>query len=79
MIDNVGEEENESRETSGHDVQKSGQEEKSGTNGLKPAAAMADKPVQRASLKEKLETYKAQAAGTGKPNIEKAKGKEEAL
>ena len=47
--------------------------------GLKLMAAMADKPVQRASLKEKLETFKVQVAGTGKPNIEKVKGKEETL
>ena len=73
-IDNVGEEENESRETSGHDVQKSGQEEKSSTNGLKPAAAMADKPVQRASLKEKLEAFKVIAAGG---DAEKAMPKKE--
>ena len=43
------------------------------------AAAMADKPVQRASLKEKLEAFKVQAAGVGKPEIGKAKGKEETL
>lgn len=42
-------------------------------------AAVADKPAHKVSLKEKLEAYKAQAAGTGKLNIEKAKGKEEAL
>ena len=40
-------------------------------------AAVADKPAHKVSLKEKLEAYKAQAAGTGKLNIEKAKGKEE--
>ena len=43
------------------------------------AAAMADKPVQRASLKEKLEAFKVQAAGVGKPEIGKEKGKEETL
>ena len=62
-MDDAPEEENESRETSGHDVQKLGQEEKSSPQGLKPAAAMADKPVQRASLKEKLEAFKVKAAG----------------
>ncbi len=62
-IDNVGEEENESRETSGHDVQKF-------------SAAMADKPVQRTSLKEKLEAFKAKAAGAEKHENSKEKGKE---
>ena len=42
-------------------------------------AAMADKSVQRTSLKEKLEAFKVRAAGAGKPEIEKAKGKEETL
>ena len=72
-IDNVGEEENESRETSGHDVNhsakqndlKSGQEEK-----------FSDKPVQRASLKEKLEAFKVKAAGAEKQENHKEKGKE---
>ncbi len=41
-------------------------------------ASMADKPVQRTSLKEKLEAFKVQAA-TGKPEIGKAKRKEETL
>jgi len=45
----------------------------------KPAVAMADKPAQKASLKEKLEAYRAQVAGTGKQGIEKAKGKEKML
>lgn len=99
-------EENEGRETSGHDVQKSGQEEKPETResvadaptpypvenarynyavdngnpqGLKLTAGMADKPVQRASLKEKLEAFKVRAAGAGKLEIGKAKGKEETL
>lgn len=65
-IDNVGEEENENRETSGHDVQKS-------------LAAIADKPVQRTSLKEKLEAFKVKAAGTDRTDIGKTKGKEESL
>ena len=80
-IDNVGEEENESRETSGHDVQKLGQEEKSSTKGLNPTAAMADKPVQRASLKEKLEAFKVKAAGgdAEKTVPKKAKEKTETL
>lgn len=34
-----------------------------GNGGLKVAAAMADKPVQRASIKEKLEAFKVRAAG----------------
>lgn len=33
-----------------------------GNGGLRVAAAMADKPVQRASLKEKLAAYKAQVS-----------------
>ena len=109
-IDNAGEKENEGQDTSGHDVQKSGQEEKisdkaetgekaadgpvlypvqiarqsdtvgnGSLQGLKPVAGMADKPAQKTSLKEKLEAYKAQVAGTGKQSIEKAKGKEEML
>ena len=47
--------------------------------GLKMAAGMADKPVQKASLKEKLEAFKRKAAGIEKPDIGKAKGKEEML
>ncbi|MCM1541852.1 MAG: hypothetical protein NC121_11390 [Blautia sp.] len=47
--------------------------------GLKPAAGMTDKPAQRASLKEKLEAFKAKAAGAVKPEVGKAKGKEETL
>ena len=50
-----------------------------GNGGLRVVAAMADKPVQRASLKEKLEAFKVQAAGAGKTEIGKAKGKEETL
>ena len=50
-------------DTFGHDVQKTEQ------------AAVADKPVHRVSLKEKLEAYRAQAARTGKLNNEKAKRK----
>lgn len=50
-----------------------------GNGGLRVVAAMADKPVQRASLKEKLEAFKVRAAGAGKPEIGKAKGKEETL
>ena len=105
-MDDAPEEENESRETSGHDVQKSGQEEKSGIRenvsdapapypvenarhnyamdngnpqGLKLTAVMTDKPVRRTSLKEKLEAFKVRAAGAGKLEIGKAKGKEETL
>ena len=47
--------------------------------GAKLAAAMADKPVQRTSLREKLEAFKAKVSGTDKLSIEKAKGKEETL
>ena len=50
-----------------------------GSGGLRAAAAMADKPVQRASLKEKLAAYKAQVSGAGRADTEKAKGKEETL
>ena len=102
-MNDVPEEENEGQETSGHDVQKPEQEEKTGiresvadvptpylienarhdytvgNRGMRVAAAMADKPVQRASLKEKLEAFKVRTAGAGKPEIGKAKGKEETL
>ncbi len=111
-MDDAPEEENGGKETSGHDVQKSGQEEKisdkaetgekaadgqalypvqiadnnytagSGSpQGLKPAAAMADKPVQRASLREKLEAFKVRAAGgdAEKAMPKKAKDKAETL
>ncbi len=49
--------------------------------GLKLVAAMADKPVQKASLKEKLEAYKIKAAGgdTEKTMPQKAKDKAETL
>ena len=50
-----------------------------GNGGLRVAAAMADKPVQRASLKEKLAAYKAQASGADRADTEKAKRKEETL
>ena len=43
------------------------------------SAVMPDKPVQRTSLKEKLEAFKVKAAGADKPDIGKAKGKEETL
>ena len=107
-IDTIGEQENSSQETSGHDVQKLkenifekayteeiaadvpmpcptgniGQEfvaENRRPQGLKIAAGMADKPVQKASLKEKLEAFKRKAAGAEKPDMGKAKGKEEML
>lgn len=97
-----------SRETSGHDVQKSGQGEKAGIGenvsdaptpypvenarhnyavdngnpqGLKLVAAMADKPMQRTSLKEKLEAFKVKAAGgdAEKAMPKKAKEKAETL
>ncbi len=112
VIDNAGEEEKEGQETSGHDVQKSSQEEKisdkaetgektadgpalypvqiadnnyttgnGSPQGLKPAAAMADKPIQRASLREKLEAFKVRAAGgdAEKAMPKKAKDKAETL
>lgn len=44
--------------------------------GAKLAAAMADKPVQRTSLREKLETFKAKVSGTEKQEKHKEKGKE---
>jgi len=47
--------------------------------GAKLAAAMADKPVQRASLKEKLAAYKAQVSGADRADTDKAKRKEETL
>ena len=103
-MDDAPEEENGGQETSGHDVQKSAQEEKTserpetgeraanvpipypvenarhdytmGSGGLRAAAAMADKPVQRASLKEKLAAYKAQVSGA---DTDKAKRKKETL
>jgi hypothetical protein len=43
--------------------------------GLKLTAGMADKTVQRASLREKLEAFKAKAAGTEKQENRKEKGK----
>ena len=43
--------------------------------GAKLAAAMADKPVQRTSLREKLETFKAKVSGTDKLSIEKRRGR----
>ncbi len=48
----------------------------SSPQGLKLTAGMADKPVQRASLREKLEAFKAKAAGTEKQENRKEKGKE---
>ena len=103
-MDDAPEEENGGQETSGHDVQKSAQTEKTserpetgeraantpipypvenarhdytiGSGGLKAAAAMADKPAQRASLKEKLAAYKAQVSGA---DTDKAKRKKETL
>ena len=47
-----------------------------GNGGLRVAAAMADKPVQRASLREKLEAFKAKVSGTEKQEKHKEKGKE---
>ena len=49
--------------------------------GLKIAAAMADKPVQRTSLKEKLEAFKVKVAGgdADKTIPKKVKDKAETL
>ena len=44
--------------------------------GLKLTAGMADKPVQRTSLKEKLEAFKSKVSGTEKQEKYKEKGKE---
>ena len=44
--------------------------------GVKLVAAMADKPVQRTSLREKLEAFKAKVSGTEKQEKHKEKGKE---
>ena len=46
------------------------------SRGLRVAAAMADKPVQRASLKEKLAAFKVKTAGKEKQENHKEKGKE---
>ena len=45
---------------------------------LKLEAGNTDKPA-KASLKEKLEAYKAQVAGMGKTGMDKIKGKEEVI
>ena len=52
-----------------------------GNGGLGVVVAMADKPVQRASLKEKLEAFKVKAAGgdADKTIPKKAKEKTETL
>ena len=50
-----------------------------GSGGLRAAAAMADKPAQGASLKEKLATYKAQVSGADQADTDKVKRKEETL
>lgn len=50
-----------------------------GTGALKLAAAMADKPMQRKSLKKKLEMCRAQVAGTGRVDNDRAKRKEKTL
>ncbi len=47
--------------------------------GMKVAAAMCDKPVQKMSLKERLEAFKVQAAGADRADTEKVKRKEETL
>ena len=44
--------------------------------GLKLVASMADKPVRRTSLKEKLEAFKVKAAGSERKENLKEKGKE---
>ena len=65
-------------------VQIAGQSDTVGSGslrGLKPAVGMADKPAQKASLKEKLEAFKVKAAGGAmdKAIPKKAKDKEETL
>lgn len=47
--------------------------------GMKVVSAMCDKPAQKMPLKERLEAFKAQAAGTDRTDIEKAERKEETL
>ena len=67
-------------ETSGHSDQKT--EQAADTSKLrlvKNTPAVDGSPVQKASIREKLEAYKARAAGTGKTEIEKLKGKEEVI
>lgn len=44
--------------------------------GFKLVASMADKPVRRTSLKEKLEAFKVKAAGSERKENLKEKGKE---
>ena len=54
--------------------------ENGNTQGMRLTAAMADKPAQRVSLKEKLETMKVKAAGNNIENsVQRDKGKEEYL
>lgn len=98
-IDKAGEEEKEGQDTSGHDVQKQGQEEAAADmpipypvenarhnyavdngnrQGLKLAAAMADKPAQRTSLKEKLEAFKREVAGGNMEKTMPKRGKDKA-
>ena len=50
-----------------------------GNGGLRVTAAMADKPVQRASLKEKLEAFKVKVMGAERQENHKEKGKQEIL
>ena len=79
-MDDAPGEENESQKTSGHDVQKPAAGYGSPQR-FKSGAAMADKPAQRTSLKEKLEAFKVRAAGgnTEKTVPKKAKDKAETL
>ena len=79
-MDDAPGEENESQKTSGHDVQKPAAGYGSPQR-FKSGAAMADKPAQRTSLKEKLEAFKVRAAGgnTEKTMPKKAKDKAETL
>lgn len=46
---------------------------------MRVVAAMADKPVQKTSLKEKLEAFKVKAAGAEKQENHKGKEKGEIL
>lgn len=52
--------------------------ENDSSHGLNLAAGNTDKPA-KASLKEKLEAYKAQVAGMGNTGKDKTKGKEEVI
>ena len=89
-MDDAPEEENKGQEASDleHDDQRQEQAvenaghnhaaENDSSHGLNLAAGNTDKPA-KASLKEKLEAYKAQVAGMGNTGKDKTKGKEEVI